>query len=133
MPTAVFYNSEDNTRAYGRAAIAAYVDGHDGRLMRSIKSILGSDLMDEATELPNGMQVRYIDVVIAYLRHLKHQAEAHWRISIDRVVIGRPVFFVDDDPKHDVQAQETLSRSARASVIAEVQFQFEPSASALDY
>jgi len=55
MPTAVFYNAEDNSRAYGRAALAAYVDGHEGRLMRSIKSILGSDLMDEATELPNGM------------------------------------------------------------------------------
>lgn len=133
MPTAVFYNSEDNTRAYGREAIAAYVDGHDGRLMRSIKSILGSDLMDEATELPNGMQVRYIDVVVAYLRRLKQQAETHWSVSIDRVVIGRPVFFVDDDVKRDAQAQETLSRAAKAAGMREVQFQFEPIAAALDY
>ena len=29
-------------RAFGRAAVAAYVDGLDGRLMRSMKSILGS-------------------------------------------------------------------------------------------
>ena len=57
--SAVFYNAEDATRQFGRAAIAAYVDGHEGRLMRSIKSILGSDLMDEATELPGGLQVRY--------------------------------------------------------------------------
>ena len=28
---------------FGRAAVAAYVDGIDGRLMRSMKSILGSD------------------------------------------------------------------------------------------
>jgi hypothetical chaperone protein len=133
MPTAVFYNAEDDSRAYGRAALAAYVDGHEGRLMRSIKSILGSDLMDEATELPNGMQVRYLDVVIAYLRHLKHQAEAHWQSPIERAVIGRPVFFVDDDPKRDARAQEILMRAAKAAGIAHIRFQFEPIAAALDY
>ena len=133
MPTAVFYNSEDGTREFGRAAIASYIDGHEGRLMRSIKSILGSDLMDEATELPNGLQVRYRDVVIAYLRRLKLRAEEHWQSPINRVVIGRPVFFVDDDSKRDTQAQQTLSQAARAAGISEVQFQFEPIAAALDY
>ncbi len=133
MPTAVFYNAEDGTRAFGRAAIAAYVDGHEGRLMRSIKSILGSDLMDEATELPNGQQVRYVDVLVAYLRHLKQRAEAHWASPIERVVIGRPVFFVDDDQKRDETAQATLTQAARAAGFAEVQFQFEPIAAALDY
>ena len=133
MPTAVFYNAEDGSRAFGRAAIASYVDGHEGRLMRSIKSILGSDLMDEATELPNGLQVRFIDVVVAYLRELKQQAESHWKAPIGRVVIGRPVFFVDDDPERDARAQETLLRAARAAGIPEVQFQYEPIAAALDY
>ncbi len=89
--------------------------------------------MDEATELPNGLQVRYIDVVVAYLRHLKQQAEGHWRSPIDRVVIGRPVFFVDDDPKRDARAQDTFFRAARAAGISEVQFQFEAIAAALDY
>ena len=79
MPTAVFYSADDGSRRFGRAAIASYVDGYEGRLMRSIKSILGSDLMDEATELADGLQIRYIDVVVAYLRHIKQQAEAHWR------------------------------------------------------
>lgn len=133
MPTAVFYSAEDATRQFGRAAIAAYVDGHEGRLMRSIKSILGSDLMDEATELPGGLQVRYIDVVIAYLRQLRQVAQAHWQVPIERVVIGRPVFFVDDDPKRDARAQDTLFQAARAAGLSEVQFQFEPIAAALDY
>ena len=133
MPTAVFYNAEDESRAFGRAAIASYVDGHEGRLMRSIKSILGSDLMDEATELPNGLQVRFIDVVVAYLRQLKQQAETHWKAPVHRAVIGRPVFFVDDDPERDSRAQETLLRAAHAAGITEVQFQYEPIAAALDY
>ena len=60
MPTAVFYSAEkDPTRQFGRAALAAYVDGLEGRLMRSIKSILGAELLDEATEIGGGLQVRY--------------------------------------------------------------------------
>ena len=133
MPTAVFYNAEDGSRRFGRAAIASYVDGYEGRLMRSIKSILGSDLMDETTELAGGLQIRYIDVVIAYLRHIKQQAEAHWGRAIDQAVIGRPVFFVDDDSRRDAKAQQTLLKAARASGLSKVEFQFEPIAAALDY
>ena len=50
MPTAVFYAveglaaHEEPQRHYGRAAVAAYVEGIEGRLMRSMKSILGSTL-----------------------------------------------------------------------------------------
>lgn len=133
MPTAVFYSAEDGHRRFGRAAIAAYVDGYEGRLMRSIKSILGSDLMDEATELADGLQVRYIDVVIAYLRHIRELAQTHWQMPIERAVIGRPVFFVDDDVRRDAKAQATLEKAARAAGLREVQFQFEPIAAALDY
>ena len=55
MPTAVFYASEGDPnepprREYGRAAVAAYVDGVDGRLMRSMKSILGSSLLEQTTD-----------------------------------------------------------------------------------
>jgi hypothetical chaperone protein len=71
--------------------------------------------------------------VVDYLRHLKQQAEAYWKTSIERVVIGRPVFFVDDDLKRDAKAQDTLGRAAKAAGIAEVQFQYEPIAAALDY
>ena len=133
MPTAVFYSAEDGSRRFGRAAIASYVDGYEGRLMRSIKNILGSDLMDEATELADGLQIKYIDVVVAYLRHIKQQAEAHWQQPIDRAVIGRPVFFVDDDSRRDAKAQQTLLKAARASGLSSVEFQFEPIAAALDY
>ena len=133
MPTAVFYNVDEGNRSFGRAAIAAYVDGFEGRLMRSIKSILGSDLMDEATELPGGPPLRYIDVVIAYLRHLKQQAQAHWQMELSHAVIGRPVFFVDDDPRRDARAQQTLADAARAAGFNSVAFQFEPIAAALDF
>ena len=133
MPTAVFYNAEDETRCFGREAVAAYVDGFDGRLMRSIKSILGSDLMDQATEIGHGITIKYIDVVIGYLRHLKDVAETQHGSALTRVVIGRPVHFVDHAVARDAKALVSLETAARAAGFTEVEFQFEPIAAALDY
>ena len=118
---------------FGRAAIAAYVDGIDGRLMRSMKSILGSSLVEQTTDVGGGRGVRYLDIVAGYLRHLKRRAEAAAGAPIDRAVLGRPVFFVDDDPERDAQAEAALE-ARRASVgFREVVFQYEPIAAAFDY
>ena len=133
MPTAVFYNAEDDTRSYGRAAVKAYVDGYDGRLMRSIKSILGSDLMDQTTEIGHGITIKYHDVVIGYLKHLKRVAEAQHGRELTRAIIGRPVWFVDNDAGRDARAQASLAGAARAAGFTDTAFQFEPIAAALDY
>ncbi len=148
MPTAVFYRADtpaaqiEPERLYGRAGIAAYVDGIEGRLMRSMKSILGSTLLDQSTDVGGGRAVRYRDVVVGYLRHLKHLAEAEASAAaglgfsaqaLSRVVLGRPVFFVDDDPARDAQAQAALEAAARQVGFTEVLFQYEPIAAALDF
>jgi len=139
MPTAVFYVNdgtpphEEPRRLYGRAAIAAYVDGLDGRLMRSMKSILGSTLAEQSTDIGGGRAVRYLDVISGYLRHLKRTAEARAGAPLTRAVLGRPVYFVDDDPLRDAQAQATLESAARAVGFAEIGFQYEPIAAALDF
>ncbi len=139
MPTAVFYAVEglasfqEPERHFGRAAVAAYVEGVEGRLMRSMKSILGSTLADQATDVGGGRNVRYLDVVGGYLRHLKQRAEQQAGATLRRVVLGRPVFFVDDDPVRDAAAQAALEQAARSVGFEEVQFQFEPIAAALDF
>ncbi|MBL8328944.1 MAG: Hsp70 family protein [Rubrivivax sp.] len=138
MPTAVFYASEGGIGnephcEFGRAAVAAYVDGLDGRLMRSMKSILGSPLLEQTTDVGAGRSVRYGDVVATYLRHLKRCAEAHAGRPLRRAVLGRPVHFVDDDPVRDRQAQQALEAAARRVGFEELHFQFEPIAAALDH
>ena len=45
--------------------------------MRSMKSILGSSLLDQGTDIGGGRSVRYRDVVVGYLRQLKARAEAN--------------------------------------------------------
>lgn len=139
MPTAVFYSvegldpHEDPHRHYGRAAVAAYVEGIEGRLMRSMKSILGSTLADQATEVGAGRSVRYLDIVSGYLRHLKNLAEKEAGHGLKRLVLGRPVFFVDGEPERDAAAQAALLRAAHEVGFKEVSFQYEPIAAALDY
>jgi len=139
MPTAIFYAVEglaafeDPQLHYGRAAVAAYVEGTEGRLMRSMKSILGSTLADQATDVGGGRSVRYLDVVGGYLQHLKTLAERDAGHALTRVVLGRPVFFVDDDAGRDAAAQAALERAARAVGFREISFQYEPIAAALDY
>lgn len=133
MPTAVFYNAEDESRCFGREAVAAYVDGFDGRLMRSIKSILGSDLMEQSTEIGHGISIKYIDVVIGYIRHLKKVAETQHGRKLNRAIIGRPVRFVDHDKTRDAKAMASLEKAALAAGFNEIAFQFEPIAAALDY
>ncbi len=133
MPSAVFYDSEDRSRRYGRAAVAAYVEGHEGRLMRSLKSILGSALINETTHLGDGISLRYIDVIAGFLKQLKIAAERHVGSVITRAVLGRPVYFVDDDPAADARAEEALRGAAHAVGFRDVSFQFEPIAAALDY
>ena len=76
----------------GRAALAAYVEGQEGRLMRSMKSVLGSSLVEQSTEIGQGHAVRFLDVVSGYLRHLKSLAEREAGSVLQRVVLGRPIF-----------------------------------------
>ncbi|MEO9067258.1 MAG: Hsp70 family protein [Caldimonas sp.] len=138
MPTAVFYVADSPANEaprceFGRAAIAAYVDGIEGRLMRSMKSILGSTLVEQTTDVGGGRGVRYLDVVATYLAHLKRCAEAAAGGPVTRAVIGRPVFFVDDDAERDRAAEAALRTAAGRAGFRDIEFQYEPIAAAFDY
>jgi hypothetical chaperone protein len=139
MPTAVFYLVDDvpsaaePQRLYGRAALAAYVDGLDGRLMRSMKSLLGSSVLEQHTDVGGDRSVAYRDVIAGYLRELKLRAERTAGAALDRLVLGRPVYFVDDDAERDAAAQAALEDAARRVGFRDVSLQFEPIAAALDY
>jgi hypothetical chaperone protein len=133
MPTAVFFGTEEpHATLYGRAAVAEYLDGTPGRLMRSLKSLLGSSLIDETTAIGD-RNVAFRDVVTLYLRTLRERAAAATGQRLDAVVMGRPVRFVDDDAARDRAAQDTLAACARAAGFRNVEFQLEPIAAALDY
>ncbi len=132
LPSVVFFNADDNAVTFGRAALADYLAGHEGRLMRSLKSLLGTNLIDGQTEV-QGRALPFRELLAQFVRELKHRAEQAGGCSFRHAVFGRPVHFVDDDEQADRQAESTLQEVARAAGFAEVAFQYEPIAAAFDY
>lgn len=132
LPTAVFFNAEDQCTHFGRDAVAEYLSGTEGRLMRSLKSLLGSPLLLETTEI-NGHAVSFLDVVAIFLGELRERASIELGDEPTRVVMGRPVRFVDDSDERDALAQNSLEEAAYRVGFEHVSFQLEPIAAALDY
>jgi hypothetical chaperone protein len=132
IPTAVFFNAEDRSTHFGRDAIALYLAGVDGRLMRSLKSLLGSSLLDEETAVGTGV-LSFRAIIARFLHELRERASRHLGAHPRRVVLGRPVHFVDDDPQRDARAQAALAEAAASAGFTDVSFELEPIAAALDY
>lgn len=131
IPSAIFFAPMAAPKI-GRAAMSAYLDGEAGRLMRSLKSVLGTSLIDEATQVGRE-RVKFREVIARYLAIVKRRAEAVAGREITSVAHGRPVRFVDGDDAADARAEETLREIAASVGFREVSFQFEPVAAALDY
>ena len=132
MPTAVFYNAEDSTTHFGRDAIRHYLEGTEGRLMRSLKSLLGSPLLLETTQIGH-QNISFQDIIATFLSTLRDRATQTLGAVPRRVVMGRPVHFVDEDPERDAQAEASLRQAVQAVGFEAVSFQLEPIAAALDY
>jgi hypothetical chaperone protein len=132
LPSVVFFNADDDQVRYGRAALADYLEGYDGRLMRSLKSLLGTPLMEGQTEVA-GRALPFRQLLGHFIGEVKRRAEREAGRPFDRAVFGRPVYFVDDDPEADRLAEDTLADIARSVGFAEIGFQYEPIAAAFDY
>ncbi|UPJ52928.1 Hsp70 family protein [Bradyrhizobium sp. 200] len=131
IPSAIFYEADSGV-LIGRRAVEAYVEGVPGRLLRSLKSVLGTSLIDETTRLGRA-RVSFRDVIAYYLGAVKRRAEQATGRELRNVVHGRPVYFVDNAPDADRKAEETLRTIAQGIGFDDVTFQFEPIAAALDY
>jgi hypothetical chaperone protein len=131
IPSAIFYEADGGVRI-GRRAVEAYVEGVPGRLLRSLKSLLGTSLIDETTRLGRE-RISFRDVIAAYLGAVKRRAEQATGRELRNVVHGRPVHFVDNAPEADRKAEQTLRTIAKGIGFEDVTFQFEPIAAALDY
>ncbi|MFC5696926.1 Hsp70 family protein [Pseudomonas sp. GCM10022186] len=132
LPSVVFFNTEERRPAYGRQALHEYLEGYEGRLMRSLKSLLGSPLLKSETTVL-GSALPFKDLLGLFIGQLKQRTEAAAGREFEQVVLGRPVFFVDDDAEADQEAQNTLVAVAQKLGFKEVSFQYEPIAAAFDY
>ncbi|MGL4959898.1 MAG: Hsp70 family protein [Inquilinus sp.] len=132
LPSAMWFDMAGGTPLFGRSAIESYVDRLDGRLMRSIKSMLGTSLIEEDTWIGRE-RIGFKQVIAIFLAEMKARAEVACGHALEHVVHGRPVHFVDDDAAGDRAAEDTLRGIAREAGFAEVSFEYEPIAAARTY
>src|SRR5262245_21570896 len=92
LPSAVFFNFEDNRTYYGRRAIEDYTVHSEGRLMRALKSVLGTSLIHEKTRIKT-RAIAFSDILGGFVGHLKRRLEEARGKPVDHVVLGRPVHF----------------------------------------
>lgn len=131
IPTALFFpEARDAPILFGRAAQRAYLEGVEGRYLRSLKRLLGTSLMTQTTLL-QGTRWQFPNIIAAFLRHIKQTAEQHMQQDIKRVTIGRPVHFQDNNHDADNEAEEQLRAVAAHVGFTDIRFQFEPVAAAL--
>ncbi len=135
LPSALFFDFEDDQISFGRRAIGRYTAGERGRLLRSMKSLLGGSFMGDKTQIKNRFY-SFDEIIGFFVASLKSQAEIFNGADappLESVVMGRPVYFNDTDPTLDQAAEDHLADIARLAGFKEVSFQFEPIAAALDY
>lgn len=137
IPSLIYFPEEvdiSNDKKYviGESAISAYLrDDMKGRFIKSIKQILSRSSFTE-TRIQN-KRYNASDLVSLILIELKERADQIIGQACKKAVIGRPVFFDDDDTQKDTLAQTRLNKAAQMAGFTEVRFQFEPIGAAFAY
>ncbi|HEY1097211.1 MAG TPA: Hsp70 family protein, partial [Alphaproteobacteria bacterium] len=131
IPSALFFPADKFARPlFGRAAVNAYLNGEEGRFMRSLKRVLGTSIMQSGTTI-NGKRFGFPVLIGLFLRHIKDIAEQESGEKLTSVTMGRPVHFQDKNPDADIKAEEELRAIATTLGFKKVDFQYEPIAGAI--
>lgn len=116
----------------GKQAVTEYInEGMQGRFMKSIKRVLPRESFTETKVYSERMTAP--DLVTLILKALKEKADALIDYNCTKAVIGRPVFFDDDDTGKDALAQKRLLKAVEMAGFTDVRFQYEPIAAAYTY
>lgn len=131
IPSALFFPADKFAKPlFGRAAVTAYLNGDEGRFMRSLKRVLGTSIMQSGT-LINDKRFGFDVLIGLFLRHIKTIAEEQTGEALTSVTMGRPVHFQDRNPDADIKAEAELRAIAQTIGFDDIRFQYEPIAGAL--
>ncbi len=133
VPSLIYFpEGQDDEYIIGEEAISAYLhDGMRGRFIKSVKQILSRSSFTE-TRIGR-KRFNAAALVALILKELKLRADKVTGQDCRKAVIGRPVFFDDDDTQKDSLAQSRLEKAADLAGFDAVRFQFEPIGAAFAY
>ncbi|MFC3562991.1 Hsp70 family protein [Pedobacter jamesrossensis] len=137
IPSLIYFkhaltSADEENYVVGEKAIEEYLnDGMKGRFIKSIKQILSRTTFTE-TRIQN-RRYNASDLVTLILKDLKNTADKITGTNCEKAIIGRPVFFDDDNTQKDTLAQTRLRKAAENAGFTDVRFQFEPIGAAFAY
>lgn len=131
-PSALYYPFDGGDMLLGRQAVDEYVAYGEGRLLRGLKSLLGSATYDMQTRAGRKV-IKFNEAIGHVISYLKNSAETEIMHDIDSVVLGRPVQFVGSGDAINETALSRLTSIANEAGFKHVEFQYEPIAAALSY
>jgi hypothetical chaperone protein len=137
IPSLIYFYHQFNTTTasnyvVGEKAITAYLkDDMKGRFIKSVKQILSRSSFSE-TRIHN-KKYNASDLVAIILKELKDRADQLIGQDCRKAIIGRPVFFDDDNVQKDTLAQTRLHKAAEIAGFVDIRFQFEPIGAAFAY
>ncbi len=137
IPSLIYFyhqlkGADEQSYVVGEQAISEYLnDGMKGRFIKSIKQVLSRSSFTE-TRIHN-KRYNASDLVAIILKELKTRADQIIGHDCQKAVIGRPVFFDDDNVQKDTLAQNRLNKAAEIAGFTDVRFQFEPIGAAFAY
>lgn len=130
MRTLLYFPNMDKVY-YGAHALKEFTENTgEGRLIRSVKkhlpirSFIGTYIEDRPVNLE--------DLIGFFLAEMRKRANEHFQMDVDRVVLGRPARFSDDDAE-DVYAQSRLEIAAKKAGFHHIDFLPEPIAAANEF
>jgi hypothetical chaperone protein len=132
IPSTIFFDYDAQADYFGDDAIERFLAGHNGRIMWSIKSILGTSLMTGDTMI-RGRRVHFGEIIAKILANLRRRAQVVAGRELTGVVLGRPVRFSDTDPELDQTAEDILRRAAMTAGFRNVEMELEPVAAGIEF
>lgn len=133
IPSAVFYREGDlHDPLFGREAISNYLEGQEGRLLRGFKRLLGTKYFSSGTMISARKKLKFHDLFVSFIRHIKENAERQLGQELSHVVFGRPVKFSSLATAHNSGVKD-LESIANHIGFQHVEFQYEPIASAFSH
>lgn len=132
IPSAIFFDHDREKPYFGDLAIERYIDGCEGRMIWSPKNALGSALILEKTQIKD-IFMSFKDIIGLIINNLKDHCETQAQAEMRNVVVGRPVFFNDNDTYLDNLAQNAVREILKDVGFKNIEFEYEPIAAAIHY
>jgi hypothetical chaperone protein len=126
--TILFYLQDEKNFYWGDEAWDFFISGEPGRLFRALKTFLAGGPV--RTKIGPRMYT-LSDLIAFFLKNIKETIEAQEKSTFNKVILGRPVVFRNQDSKKDEKnALRRLHKAAEIAGFNDISFVFEPVAAA---